>query len=64
MSTCSIIAVTLVSPAIVCPVTVVGVKQVDVLVVVTDQELCTERNKSNDVWFLSTQVFEERINWI
>lgn len=35
----------LVSPAIVSTITVVGVKQVDVLVVVTGQELCTDIKK-------------------
>lgn len=38
-NTCGIIAVSLVSPPIVSTVTVVGVKQVDVLVIVTGQEL-------------------------
>lgn len=42
-NTCSIIAVSLVSPAIVSTITVVRVKQVDVLIVVTGQELCTDR---------------------
>lgn len=42
-NTCCIIAVSLVSPAIVSPITVVGVKQIDVLVVITGQELCTDR---------------------
>lgn len=33
----------LVSPEIVSPVAVVGVKQVDVLIVVTGQQLCTRK---------------------
>lgn len=40
--TCGVVAVSLVSPEIVGPVAVVGVKQVDVLVIVTGQQLCAQ----------------------
>lgn len=39
LHTCGIVAVSLVSLAIVGPIAVVGVKQIDVFVVVTGQEL-------------------------
>ena len=39
LGTCGIVTMSLVSPVVVGSVTVVGVKQVDVLVVVTGQEL-------------------------
>lgn len=42
-NTCGVVAVSLVSPEIVGPVAVVGVKQIDVLVVVTGQQLCTKK---------------------
>lgn len=38
--TCGVVAVTLVLPDVVGPVAVAGVKQVDVLVVVTGQQFC------------------------
>lgn len=41
----------LVSPSIVRPIAVVGVKQVDVLVIVTGQELC--RQKESKVLLIS-----------
>lgn len=37
--TCSIVAVALVSPAVICSITVARVKKVDVLVIVTRQQL-------------------------
>lgn len=46
--TCGVVAVSLVSPAIVGPVAVVGVEQIDVLVVVAGQELC--RREGEEVY--------------
>lgn len=43
---------TLVSPAIVSPIAVVGVKQVDVLVIVTGQELCTQKKGQTGFRFI------------
>lgn len=53
LDTCGVVAVSLVSPEIVGPIAVVGVKQVDVLVVVTGQQLCTQRVNVNSALFLS-----------
>lgn len=52
-NTCSIIAVSLVSPAVVSPVAVVGVKQVDVLIIVTGQELCTHKRGQMAICLIS-----------
>lgn len=52
-STCGIIAVTLISPEIVCPITVVGVKQVDVFIIVTSQELWTYRKCQTAICLIS-----------
>lgn len=46
--TCGIVAVSLVSLAIVGPIAVVGVKQVDVFVVVTGQELWKDQTGQTD----------------
>lgn len=48
LRTCGIVAVSLVSLAIVSPVAVVGVKQIDVFVVVTGQELWKDQTGQMD----------------
>lgn len=53
LDTCGVVAVSLVSPEIVGPIAVVGVKQVDVLVVVTGQQLCTQRVNVSSAFFTS-----------
>lgn len=49
----------LVSPVVVSPVTVVGVKQVDVLVIVTGQELCTDERGQKGICLISLWKAEE-----
>lgn len=51
----------LVSPAIVSPITVVGVKQVDVLVIITGQELYTDKKGSKSPYFMSLYVNKDEM---
>lgn len=53
--TCGVVAVSLVSPAIVGPVAVVGVEQIDVLVVVAGQELCRREGEERVRRFTTRQ---------
>lgn len=61
-STCGIIAVTLISPEIVCPITVVGVKQVDVFIIVTSQELWTYRKCQTAICLISFNAIKAEVS--